>query len=576
MNILIVLGLILADVAIGLPGAAVSSQAQAAASPPASEGMSSPALAGKRAKVKRQRRQDDRQETKQDRKKDRKQADRKQDRNQADRKDARKIPDRKLNRQDTDSKPKSQDTKRRLGAQQEAGKAVEIGNGVLPNAAAVAPQQSNAEDRYIVLLADGANDAMQATNEIAGSVADIKPTHVYEHVFNGFAAVIPDDQLEKVKNDSRVLAVVPDVVGYPGEQTLTTGITRINGHLDRTANIDGFDDRVNVDVAVLDTAGNDFHPDLNIFAWSNCTDDQVVDHDVDGHGTHVGGSIGALDNDFGVVGVAPGARLWNIKVMRPDDRGRSFYFGSWVICGLDLVAQYATDQGDGLGDIEVANASLGGNGGDSNCQTDVNDLFHQAFCRTVAAGVPVVVAAMNNAGDAANTTPATYPEVITVSALADSDGRPGGRGPDTPRGPDESLASFSNFGADVDIAAPGVNVLSTVPTGGCVGGLCDPSGFKLSDGTSMAAPHVAGAAALYLATHPGASPAQVKSALLDKRERIALINDRDGRNEGVLRVAGVPPVASPPPPTDSASSPSEDQKKKKKKHKKGKRGKKKR
>ena len=88
VNILIVLGLILADVAIGLPHAGVSSQARAAASPPASEGMSSPALAAKRAKVKRQRRQDDRQDAKpkEDRKKDRKQADRKPDHKQADRK----------------------------------------------------------------------------------------------------------------------------------------------------------------------------------------------------------------------------------------------------------------------------------------------------------------------------------------------------------------------------------------------------------------------------------------------------------------------------------------------------------
>jgi subtilisin len=414
---------------------------------------------------------------------------------------------------------------------------------------------------------------MKATNDIAASAIGITPTHVYEHVFEGFAAVIPNDQLAAVQKDPRVLAVVPDEIGYAARQTVTTGITRIGADLDPTGRIDGIDQRVNVDVAVLDTAGDDFHPDLNIWAWDNCTDSSV-DFDVDGHGTHVGGTIGALDNDFGVVGVAPGARLWNIKVMRPDESGRSFYFTSWVICGLDLVTQYATDQGDDLGDIEVANASLGGSGTDSNCRTDFNDLFHQAFCRTVAAGVPVVVAAMNDARNASNGTPATYEEVITVSALADSDGRPGGLGPDTPRGPDESLASFSNFGADVDIAAPGVNVLSTVPSGGC--GLCNPSGFGLSDGTSMAAPHVAGAAALYLATHPGASPAQVKSALLDKRERIALINDRDGINEGVLRVVGIPPVASPPPPPHDASPPSGDHKKNKKKHKKkGKKGKKK-
>jgi subtilisin family serine protease len=364
-------------------------------------------------------------------------------------------------------------------------------------------------------------------------------------------------------------------VGYPAAQTVTTGIIRIGADHDSTARIDGIDERVDVDVAVLDTAGDDFHPDLNIHAWANCTDNQLVDHDVDGHGTHVGGTIGALDNDFGVVGVAPGARLWNIKVMRPDANGNSFYSGAWVICALDLVTRYATDQGDGLGDIEVANASLGGNGADSNCLTNFNDLFHQAFCRTVAAGVPVVVAAMNNAVNAANGTPATYEEVITVSALADSDGLPGGLGPMTPRGPDESLASFSNFGADVDIAAPGVSVLSTVPTG--CNNLCHPSGFGLADGTSMAAPHVAGAAALYLANNPGASPAQVKAVLLNDRERIALLNDPDGINEGVLSLTDPSPPPPPPsnptqpeagpaPPADDAPPPAAHNKKKKRKH----------
>jgi subtilisin len=560
LNVVIILGLILADVAVGLPRAALSSQARAAASD-TSEAMSSPALAGKRAKIKRKRRQDDRQETKQDRKKEHKHADRKQaDRKQADRKQA----DRNSDSQDAVRKKDPQGADRRLSAQQEGGKAVRIGGGPLPGAATIKAVEASAEHRYIVLLADGASDALQATKEIAA--VGITPTHVYKHVFNGFAAVIPDDKLADVKQDPRVLAIEPDVVGYPAAQTVTRGITRIGADLNPTANIDGFDDRVDVDVAVLDTAGDDFHPDLNIWAWENCTDDQSVNFDVDGHGTHVGGTIGALDNDFGVVGVAPGARLWNIKVMRPDQNGRSFYMGSWVICGLDLVTQYATDQGDSLGDIEVVNASLGGSGFDSNCQTNFNDLFHQAFCRTVAAGVPVVVAAMNNAQDAANGTPATYEEVITVSALADSDGRPGGLGPVTPRGPDESLASFSNFGADVDIAAPGVGVLSTVPTGRC--NLCNASGFGLSDGTSMAAPHVTGAAALYLAGHPGASPAEVKSVLLNNREQIALLNDPDGNNEGVLRVAAAPSVENPPPPGDGASPPPAPQKKNKKKHKK--------
>jgi subtilisin family serine protease len=227
--------------------------------------------------------------------------------------------------------------------------------------------------------------------------------------------------------------------------------------------------------------------------------------------------------------------------------GLGFARESWIICGLDLVTKYATDQGDGYGDIEVANVSLGRSGSDSNCATDLNDLFHQAFCRAVAAGVTVAVAAGNDSRDAALDVPAAYDEVLTVSALADSDGQPGGGGPDTVWGPDDTLAEFSNFGADVDLAAPGVSILSTVPRA-CFD-LCRPSGYRHLSGTSMAAPHVAGAAALYRATHPGATPAQVKAALLAARETIHLPGDPDGIDEGVLYVgaeSGIGAVATEP------------------------------
>ena len=95
-----------------------------------------------------------------------------------------------------------------------------------------------------------------------------------------------------------------------------------------------------------------------------------------------------------MVGVAPGARLWNVRVLKNGGSG----YDSWIICGLDFVTKHATDQSDGLGDIEVANLSLGGAGSDSDCQTDLTDKFHQAFCRAVAAGVTVVVAAGQRGG----------------------------------------------------------------------------------------------------------------------------------------------------------------------------------
>ncbi|HSE69588.1 MAG TPA: S8 family serine peptidase, partial [Nocardioidaceae bacterium] len=196
----------------------------------------------------------------------------------------------------------------------------------------------------------------------------------------------------------------------------------------------------------------------------------------------------------GVVGMAPGARIWPVRVLNNAGSGTF----SAIVCGIDYVTAHA-DQ------IEVANMSLGGGGADDgNCGRSNNDAMHTAICSSVAAGVTYVVAAGNESSNAAGSVPAAYDEVITVSALADFNGLPGGGAASTCRSDvDDTFASFSNFGADVDIIAPGVCINSTWKGGG----------YSTISGTSMASPHVAGGAALYTANNPSASPSQVKSAL---------------------------------------------------------------
>jgi len=394
------------------------------------------------------------------------------------------------------------------------------------------------KDHFIVVLKPSAGSPERAADAVASESADVTVTQVYDQVLDGFAAVIPEDQVDDVRNDPRVQEVVPDQEVHAFGQTLPTGVDRIDDDQNPKAKIDGSDERVDADVAVLDT-GIAKVPDLNVVDGKSCINGTTGFGDDNGHGTHVAGTIGALDNDTGVVGVAPGARLWAIKVL--DGQGN----GSWssVICGLDWVY-------DNRGTIDVVNMSLGGDGADGPC---AETPLHGAICRVVDVGVSVVVAAGNDSRDAGTVVPAAYDEVITVSALVDTDGKAGGAGGSTSVGADDTRASFSNFGPDVDIAAPGVRILSTAPGGGT----------QQMSGTSMASPHVAGAVALYLADNHGTSPARVKDALIGAREVVA------GITEGVLYdgngFAPSPSTVSPAPTSkDGAAAPN----KKKGKHKK--------
>ena len=344
--------------------------------------------------------------------------------------------------------------------------------------------------RYIVVFQDWVADPQSHAQALAG-LHGLELGHVYHRALKGFSAAIPSARLGDIQADAYVKYVAEDQLVQasaqantrgakpggstpPPPQVLPTGINRVNADLSTLAAINGQDQRVNVDVAVIDTGIDSKHPDLNVVGGVNFAGGNPNSfNDGNGHGTHVSGTIAALDNGQGVVGVAPGARLWAVRVLNNQGSG----FLSDVIAGIDWVTRNAVT-------IEVANMSLGWTGNDSN----PNDPAHDAIRRSVAAGVVYVVAAGNDNQDAVNFAPASYDEVITVSALADSDGVAGGLGASTSYGRDDTLASFSNFGADVDLAAPGVDILSTLPSG---------KYGKLS-GTSMASPHVTGAAALYV------------------------------------------------------------------------------
>nr|MBA2454362.1 S8 family serine peptidase [Chloroflexia bacterium] len=404
---------------------------------------------------------------------------------------------------------------------------------LVPNwsvASAQSSGQNEPPQRYIVQLVPAAG-----VDQLIAQALDPRASTVlqkYSSVINGFAVELPPQAAQALARNPLVLNVMQDPVVQTSAQTTPTGITRIGALSNPDAKIDGIDERVNINVAVIDT-GSGPHADLNVVGGVDCTGSGTY-NDQNGHGTHVAGTIGALDNDSGVVGVAPGARIWSVKVLDAQGSG----YGSWILCGIDWISKNLSTT-----NIKIANMSLGGVASvadDGNCGKTLRDSIHQAICNSVAAGVTYTVAAGNDGKDAAGYFPAMYDEVITVSALVDTDGKPGGLGAGTSAGADDTLASFSNFGADVDVIAPGVNILSTVP-----------GGYASYSSTSMASPHAAGAAALYLVANPSSSPAQVRNGLMSTGSSSAWSGDRDSSKEPLIDVSlyrGITPPPTEPDP----------------------------
>jgi subtilisin family serine protease len=349
------------------------------------------------------------------------------------------------------------------------------------------------ETAVIVVLRDDVDPDSTASDH--GVRHGARVSFVYRAALRGYAAHIPAARRAAIAADPRV-AFISDDGPVWALDTLPTGIDRIDAEpaTSPTTNATG------PAIAVIDT-GSGPHPDLNIAGGKNCSTGRSF-NDGNGHGTHVAGTIAAKNDGAGVVGVLPGAPIYSVRVLNNSGSGTF----ATIICGIDWVTANAAAK-----NIKVANMSLGGAGADGGTCAATAQALQKAICNSIAAGVTYVVAAGNSNADFKDFVPATYDQVLTVTAMADFDGKPGGLGAATCRTDvDETPADFSNFAVlDSDqahtIAGPGVCILSDWLK----------NGFKTISGTSMASPHVAGVAARCIASTAcaGLTPAEIMAKL---------------------------------------------------------------
>jgi subtilisin family serine protease len=370
--------------------------------------------------------------------------------------------------------------------------------GLLAVSAFAAAQAPAGEERsYIVTL--------RSSIQHPGHVGQAQVAHyggrlgfVYRYGPIGYSATLPADAVGELRREPSVVEVIPDLItGEAAAQTASTGIKRVFAFANKALQIDEKNNHwVGADVAVID-AGFVKEKDLNLTrsvycklvgGIAACKEEETPDR-TDEHGTAVASVLGAIDNEEGVVGVAPGVRLWSIKVL--DDTGVK---ESVAIAAINWVTEHAEE-------IEVANMSIGCAGTGACTASGIKTAISAA----VGAGVVFVVSAGNNNIDVSKNGYGNNPDAITASGIADYDGKPefGAKALWSPScsaeklkegeetlGKDDERYVNSNWGELVDVTAPAV----------CIRTLKKGGGLAYWSGTSFAAPEVAGAAAI-LAEH---------------------------------------------------------------------------
>jgi subtilisin family serine protease len=320
------------------------------------------------------------------------------------------------------------------------------------------------DGEYIVVLKDGANPHSVAAITGAG------PRHVYTAALNGFSASLNQGQLNALRNNPAVAYIEQDarVEASTTQTGATWGLDRVdqrnlplNGNYDYTPTGAGVHAYI-IDTGIL-TSHTQFTGRIGNGYDAVTSGGNAVD--CNGHGTHVAGTVGGT-----TYGVAKGVTLHPVRVLGCNGSGTN----AGVIAGMDWVASNHVKPA-------VANMSLGG--GASTATDDAINRMHNA-------GVTVVVAAGNENQNACNVSPARAPNAITVGSTTNTDAR----------------SSFSNYGTCVDVFAPGSSITSSWYT--------STTATNTISGTSMASPHVAGVAALYLQGAPAATPATVANAIV--------------------------------------------------------------